>query len=248
MKKGLKKAFAIAAVAGAGIIGLGTGIGAIEFQREIQAPPGVHCTAPKGDGHPVLVVPALTTDDKYMQPLADRIRAEGYKVYGWEVGYNLGPDATKAAKLEAQLKKIYAENGNQKVSLVGYSLGGVYAREVARAHPEMVRDVITLSSPINWQDDRLEQIHKFYTATGHAADALPVPTTALYSNHDWIVKGELAKITPSAMAENIEVQPGHGALPFSAEGQGIVLNRLAQTFPWQPMPADACRYTVPKVR
>mgnify|MGYP003694975615 CR=1 FL=1 len=122
MKKGLKKAFAIAAVAGAGIIGLGTGIGAIEFQREIQAPPGVHCTASKGDGHPVLVVPALTTDDKYMQPLADRIRAEGYKVYGWEAGYNLGPDAIKAAKLEAQLKKINAENGNQKVSIVGYSL------------------------------------------------------------------------------------------------------------------------------
>ncbi len=247
MKKGLSRIFAIAALTGAGLLGIGAGGAAINYQLEIQAPAGIHCTAPKGDGHPVLIIPGWTVDDDYMQPLAARIRDEGYKVYGWDNGYNLGPDAAKASHLETQLKKAYADNGNRKVTLIGYSLGGIYARELSRKYPQLVRDVITLSSPIGMKDKHIDAIRGFFSADkGASTDALTVPTTALFSNHDWIVKARDAEVIPSATAENIEVRPGHFALPFSAEGQGIILNRLAQGAPWQPMDKAACRYTVPR--
>jgi len=243
-RKYLTRAFAAVALTG---LTFGS-IGGYGVWRDMQPPANIAtCTAPKGDGHAVLIIPGFTLDDGYMQQLRNRLETAGYKTYGWSAGTNWGPDADKAALLEAQLQKAYRDNGNQRVSLIGYSLGGIYARELARKHPDLMRDVITLSAPIGFDDKNVAAIHTIYNGpNGSVQDALPVPTTALYSWHDWIVDAADAQTAPGKTAENIEVKPGHLALPFSAEGIGIMLDRLAQgDGKWQPIKPNACRNPAP---
>lgn len=201
-----------------------------------------------GDGHPVLVIPGFLTNDLYMAELRDRIAAKGYKVYGWENGINWGATQSAATHVEDILKKISAENDNRKISLIGYSLGGVYARELARKHPELVRDVITLSAPFGLVDSRGQpdsaicRIHAYYqgdTKECAPAQAPSVPTTSIFSRQDWIVDWHSSINAPANGAENIEVTGGHIAMPFNRQATAVVLERLARkdTQPHTPAPA-----------
>lgn len=276
-KPGVLKAVALYTAVGFGL--LGAGFGAQQVVKQFTPPdpvvalslPAPDCakqitdtfnarslkSAPQGDGHPVMVLPGVLGNDLSMTILSQRIEAQGYKVYGWDHGMNLGPSEDATKHLERHLAKIYAENGNRKVSLVGYSLGGVYARELARQHPDMVRDVITLSSPYamkgnnGWPDDRVRAINEYFQPQQEkrgeelAAEIRSLPqvrSTSIYSDHDWIVDKEAAIGPKTAMAENLPVKSGHVALPYDNATAALVLDRLAQPEgALQPLAARVCK-------
>ena len=101
---------------------------------------------PRGDGHPVFVLPGLLAGDFSTAPLRRFLRTLCYDARGWKLGINTGPDPELRAQLDERLVHL-AERHGRSVSLVGWSLGGIYARELARSHPQHVRQVVTLGSP-----------------------------------------------------------------------------------------------------
>src|SRR6478736_3367671 len=94
--------------------------------------------APRGDGHPVLVLPGLLASDMSTQPLRSFLKGQGYAVHGWKQGRNLGlREGIEDGMLE-RVEELYERHGRRKISLVGWSLGGIYARQLAKRVPEMV--------------------------------------------------------------------------------------------------------------
>ena len=116
-------------------------------------------TAPRGDGHPVLVLPGFIASDTSTAILRRYLKRMGYDAHAWELGRNLGPKAIgrEGEKLVARLRAIHELTG-QKVSLVGWSLGGVMARLVARRAPEAVRQVISLGFAVHRQSARDQRV------------------------------------------------------------------------------------------
>lgn len=200
---------------------------------------------PKGDGHPVLFFPGFLTNDGYTSALRERVADAGFKTYTWDNGYNLGLDADTATHLAQRLKQVFDENGGKKVSLVGYSLGGLYARELAREFPEMVRSVVTLGTPFGNMDNPseatslpLEKIYHFFTpGSAHLSQAdigarsltpPPVPTTSIYSRNDGVVKWQSSLNPKAAKVENIEVYGSHLGMTVNPLTMATVIDRLAQ--------------------
>jgi pimeloyl-ACP methyl ester carboxylesterase len=203
--------------------------------------------APRGDGHAVLVFPGLSASDATTIPLRGYLGNLGYQTEGWAQGFNFGP---RAGVLETA-KRSLAEAFNQskrKVTLIGWSLGGVYARELSKEMPEMVRGVITLGSPFAgppkstnaWRIYELtsgrdiEREHQNY----ELAEAPPVPTTSVYSRSDGIVawQGSFQQPSPSnPHTENIEVVASHIGLGLNPSAWWAVADRLAQAEgQWRP--------------
>ena len=102
--------------------------------------------APAGDGHPVLVLPGFMAGDLSTRALRRFLRDKDYRAHGWKQGRNIGPSAALIAAMAGRLQDLNRRY-DRRVSLIGWSLGGIYARELARAMPELVRQVITLASP-----------------------------------------------------------------------------------------------------
>lgn len=204
----------------------------------------VRQSIPRGEGAPVIVIPGFMTGDTYMSSLAGKIGDHGYQVYEWGGGMNTGASADDVAALETVLEKAYAENGNKKVSLVGYSLGGVYARELARKYPDKIDKVITLAAPVAPAADdekslrRLQNLYTlFHGDTDMKDDAAfrealrtppPVPVTSLLSAIDMFVLWQEALQPDTKLSENVPVSGGHVFMPFSGEVANIVLERLSQ--------------------
>ena len=111
--------------------------GLFEFNSSLLLSP-LLMRAPKGDGHPVLTLPGFLASDLSMAPMRRYLKALGYDTYAWNMGRNLGGVASKRAALRDLLRQIHEATG-RKVSIVGWSLGGVYARDLALQMPEMVR-------------------------------------------------------------------------------------------------------------
>lgn len=207
--------------------------------------------APAGDGHPVLIIPGFTADDSMTAPLRTAVAKKGYKACAWEGGRNMGLNDKTAAHLRERLEEVFKENGNQKITLIGHSLGGIYARELAREFPEMVRGVITIGTPFGAGLERdavpavlsaainsLSNKRFFFNDKDMASRILtppPVPTTSIYSKYDGIA-GWRACLNPVApQAENIEVASSHLGLVWSEETFSIVLERLSQPEgAWKP--------------
>src|SRR3977135_1287212 len=102
--------------------------------------------APNGDGHPVLVLPGLGVSDHSTRPLRSFLKSRGYSVSGWRQGRNLGlRDGVQDAMVD--LVRELSDTHGRKISLVGWSLGGLYARQLAKMMPDHVRSAITLGSP-----------------------------------------------------------------------------------------------------
>ena len=118
--------------------------------------------APKGDGHPVLALPGFLASDLSMAPMRRYLKELGYDTHAWNMGRNLGGVASKRGALRDLLRRIHDQTG-RKVSLVGWSLGGVYARDLALQMPDMVRSVITLGSPFA-NDIRATNATRLYEA------------------------------------------------------------------------------------
>lgn len=213
-------------------------------------------SAPRGDGHPVMVLPGFMTTDRSTGLLRRYLKRLGYDVYAWELGRNLGPRAIglEGEKLIARLSHIHKTTG-QPVSLVGWSLGGVLARLVASRMPDHVRQVISLGSPFTG-DPRASNVWRTYQfmtgqkiGSNHTRDQLrevaeapPVPTTAIYSKGDGVVAWQNCVDVPSDLVENIEVRGSHCGLGVNASVMFAVADRLAQDpANWQPFARDGVK-------
>jgi pimeloyl-ACP methyl ester carboxylesterase len=195
--------------------------------------------APGGDGHPVLTLPGFLASDLSMAPMRRYLKELGYDALAWNMGRNFGGVSSKRGALRDLLRRIHQTTG-RKVSLVGWSLGGVYARDLALQMPEMVRRVITLGSPFA-NDVRATNATRLYEVlSGEAADDnpelrkaiagdLPVPATSIYSRTDGIVNWRTCLLRPSDTAENIEVYfASHIGLGVNPAALWAVADRLAQ--------------------
>jgi pimeloyl-ACP methyl ester carboxylesterase len=195
--------------------------------------------APRGDGHPVLTLPGFLASDLSMAPMRRYLKELGYDAYAWKMGRNIGGIARMRAALRDRLAEIHAATG-RKVSIVGWSLGGVYARDLALQAPDMVRRVVTLGSPFT-NDVRATNATRLYEALSREpvednsevrkaiAGDLPVPTTSIYSRSDGIVNWRTCILRPSDTAENIEVYlASHTGMGVNAAALWAVADRLAQ--------------------
>src|SRR6476620_9141773 len=213
--------------------------GILEFNASLLLSP-LLMRAPRGDGHPVLALPGFLASDLSMAPLRRYLAELGYEAHAWRMGRNTGGIAKMRAALLDRLTAIHREAG-RKVSIVGWSLGGVYARDLALQAPELVRYVVTLASPFA-NDVRATNATRLYEAlTGEAvednselrnaiAGDLPVPVTSIYSRTDGIVNWRTCLLRPSDTAENIEVHlASHIGLGVNAAALWAVADRLAQS-------------------
>src|SRR5918912_1261922 len=173
--------------------------------------------APKGDGHPVLVLPGLVASDTSTRPLRAFLRTRGYAVSGWRQGRNLGLRHGVQNAMVDLLQEMNDTHG-RKVSLVGWSLGGLYARQLAKMMPERVRSVITLGSPFAGPPKSTNAWRVYEMASGRRADeedsrfggslasAPPVPTTAIFSRTDGVCAWQGCREQSSPMPDSIEVE------------------------------------------
>jgi pimeloyl-ACP methyl ester carboxylesterase len=200
--------------------------------------------APRGDGHPVLVVPSFLRGDGHTAPLRRFLAGCGYAVYGWGLGTNIGPTSVALEGIDRLLDDIRAKHG-QKVSLIGHSLGGVIARELAKQKPAQVRQLILLASPIQLPTaSPLEPVYKLLSRW-HRIDAAAsieqlntpplVPVTAIFTRSDGIVAWESCVEIAGPQRENIEVRGTHGTMVRNTRAWRVIAERLAQQEGhWQP--------------
>jgi pimeloyl-ACP methyl ester carboxylesterase len=195
--------------------------------------------APRGDGHGVLVVPGLLASDGSTAVLRKFLRLLGYEVRGWNLGRNLGPTTEMLDELPRALLAL-AESTGRPVSLIGWSLGGIYARELARQHPDQARQVITLASPFALTDPRQSRAHGAYQRRSHVhetgsrvatreqtARPVGVPSTAAYSRRDGVVSWQACIAPETALHQNVEVRCGHLGFGLDPATLWLVADRLA---------------------
>src|SRR5689334_21585061 len=195
--------------------------------------------APRGEGHAVLALPGFLASDLSMAPMRRYLKELGYEAHAWNMGRNLGGVYSTRRALRELLTSIHECTG-RKVSVIGWSLGGGYARDLALQVPDMVRSVITLGSPFA-NDIRATNATRLYElVSGEGVDDipglrdaiagdLPVPTTSTYSRTDGIVNWRTSLVRPSATAENIEVHlASHIGLGVNPAALWAVADRLAQ--------------------
>ncbi|MEP5730557.1 MAG: alpha/beta hydrolase [Sulfitobacter sp.] len=201
--------------------------------------PTLTTLAPRGDGQPVLVLPGLTTSDRSTVALRRFLRSKGFSAYGWDLGMNFGPLPGIEEGLIARVEELY-EKYDQKVSLVGWSLGGIYARQLAKIMPDKVRQVISMGSPFRgdptatnaWRVYQMasgQSVHDSERHMGGAIEKAPkVPTTAIYSKTDGICAWQNCIEHDSPTTENIEVKGSHCGLGHHPAAVYAVADRLAQ--------------------
>jgi pimeloyl-ACP methyl ester carboxylesterase len=210
-----------------------------EFALGVASLPTL-ATAPRGDGHTVLVLPGFLTSDTSTDFLRTYLRGIGLNAVGWEMGRNLGGLYRMRDMLRAKVRDLARQSG-RSISVLGWSLGGVYARDLALALPEAIRGIITLGSPFTG-DLRANNVGKLYDRVSgeHVDEAqvedvaalagdLPVPATSIYSRTDGVVSWRTSLVRENARAENIEVHgASHLGLGFNPAVLWAIADRLAQ--------------------
>ncbi|MDP1734658.1 MAG: hypothetical protein Q8L44_09890 [Sulfuritalea sp.] len=211
--------------------------------------------APHGDGHPVLLLPGFMADEKSLIALRLFLQSKGYEVHTWGLGRNLGFRSKHASALPQKIRYLHHITG-RKVSLVGWSLGGVFSLYGAESTLECVRSIITLGSPVSVDaigSQSPPAVKALYRLISHRLGAaahvmqpraktlreqrrLAVPTSCLYSLGDGVVPPQEATIDGDpAFHENIQVPGSHLGLGFNGIVLAIVADRLAQPEgAWQP--------------
>jgi pimeloyl-ACP methyl ester carboxylesterase len=212
--------------------------------------------APKGDGHPVLVLPGLVASDTSTRPLRSFLKSRGYAASGWRQGRNLG---LRHGVQHAMVDLVHELNDShgRKVSLVGWSLGGLYARQLAKMMPERVRSVITLGSPFAAGPKATNAWRVYEMASGRRADeedsrfggslagTPPVPTTAIFSRTDGICAWQGCMEKTTATSESIEVESSHCGMGHHPAVVYAVADRLAQAEgQWAPFDRSGWRSLV----
>ena len=207
-----------------------------EFAASVAATPLLR-RLPRGDGHRVLVLPGLAANDLTTPPMRAFLRDRGYDALPWEQGLNLGPRPGVLETLRERMHTLRRADA-ARISLVGWSLGGVYARELAKELPDIVRCVITLGSPFAGPPQATNAWWLFERVSGHPEPdaqmqaalrtAPPVPTTSIYSRTDGIVAWQCSLNPPGPLAENIELHASHIGLGLNPLAMVAIADRLAQ--------------------
>jgi len=214
---------------------------------------------PRGDGHAVMTLPGFYGADGSMASLRRFLDRQGYRALPWGLGRNIPDDGIRSLRqalefrlqveteLVNRLSREKRESG-KKVSLIGWSLGGLYATGVAHRHPDIIRQVVTLGTPFG--DPRATSVYKAmqrvyraevspgqldewiaYTFEGE----LEVPVTALYSQSDGFVGDGIARLPDHDLMENIAVMASHVGFPFNPLVRAVLAERLAQPDgQWRP--------------
>ena len=207
---------------------------------------------PKGDGHPVMTLPGFMGADGSMASLRKFLDRQGYSAMPWGLGRNI-PDEGMTdmeqaldfrRKMDDTLARVLSaekQRTGRKVSLVGWSLGGLYATGLAHRYPELVRQVITMGTPFG--DPRATSIFSIMQRIYQAdvseemlgswldytfAGELQVPVTALYSLSDGFVGAGIARLPAHPLMENIAVMASHVGFPFNPLVRALLAERLAQ--------------------
>lgn len=210
----------------------------------------LHHISPKGDGHPVLVIPGLGGADGSTHYLRGFLDDLGYEAFPWGQGRNLGPRQgmdEMTGRLTDLVKAISRDTGNQQVSLIGWSLGGIYTREIAKLCPDVIRQVITIGTPFKSipVDSSVGKLYEFLSKDKNFKNAEvleqisqvpPVPFTSIYSKTDGVVHWTCSIEEEGNQVENIEI-PGasHLGLGHNPISMYVIANRLLQTKEsWSP--------------
>ena len=195
---------------------------------------------PHGDGHPVLVLPGFLSGESSTRFLRRVLQRLGYTAYDWELGRNYGLRRDMEQTFEQTLQRLASEHG-RTVSIVGWSAGGILAREIARRVPDKTRMVITLGAPFRgnhkathaWRlysmVNRGPELEEAMSEASRRAreEPLTVPTTCVYSRVDGIVAWECCTSLPAPLTENVEVTSSHVGFGHNLEALYVVADRLA---------------------
>jgi pimeloyl-ACP methyl ester carboxylesterase len=208
--------------------------------------------APRGDGHPVLLLPGFGASDVSLEPLRAFLVSRNYHVETWGLGRNVGFNRRFAQVIEQKVRHLH-HHQRRKVSLVGWSLGGVFAFYIAHLAPECVRTAISLGSPLRLDPDARPPagVKAMYRAVSQPMGPVPhqarsrsramrapppVPSTCIYSEYDGFVPPSQATLDGDpSNHENIRIGGSHLGLGFNRRVLWIVADRLAQPAQhWQP--------------
>lgn len=200
----------------------------------LQAPKLV--SGPRGAGQPVMVLPGFGVDDTVMFPLRSFLRSRGYDCFGWGIGRNRGNVDAMLEAISTQLVGRPGDDLTVPVAMVGWSLGGVVAREAARDLPELVSRVITFGTPLHGPPDTIAE--KFYgeeesrriseSIVERNKRPISVPVTAIYSRSDGVVQWQDCVDSETPDVENIEVSSSHLGLNIDPDVWRLITERLAQ--------------------
>lgn len=210
---------------------------------------------PTGDGHPVVLFPGLGTDGVAVAPLRKHCEALGYSAFDWGQGRNTGPRGDVGDWLAALATRISASLSgfDQSATLIGWSLGGFYARELAKLLEPQVRQVITIGTPFNATADNTNVgwLYRLLGGSPASLDAAlsarlkaapPVPTTSIYSRSDGIVAWQTCLHDDSAPrdVQDIEIRGSHIGMGWNVAALEIIADRLAvPPGRWRPYAASA---------
>ncbi len=199
----------------------------------LQAP--TLAMAPRGRGERVLVWPGFGAGNTSTVLLRSYLGYLGYQAKGWSLGNNNGDVLNMLDRLKSDLA---AEHESEPVSLIGWSLGGYLAREVARDCPDLVKHVVTLGSPVvggpkytavadafATRGDSIDEIERLVDARYDTP--LNVPVTAIYSKADGVVAWQACIDERSPNVEHVEIFSSHTGLGFSPAAYQILADRLA---------------------
>jgi pimeloyl-ACP methyl ester carboxylesterase len=218
---------------------------ALELPRAIAefaamvATAGLLLRAPRGDGSHVVVLPGFTASDGSTLALRSILERLGHRPVSWGLGYNVGPTREVVDGVDSLVRRLHEEDG-RTVQIVGWSLGGVFARHVAARRPEILRRVITLGSPYRitrpqsraagWMYGAYAPLHRAAPGVwrgGAASRALAVPTTSIYSPSDGVVSRASCTETETELAEIVAVHGSHNGLGHNPLAMYVVADRLA---------------------
>lgn len=214
-----------------------------EYAQSIFLTIPLQYISPRGDGHPVVIIPGLGTADGSTYYIRNFLSSLGYNVYPWGFGRNMGPrrGLDKLIKdVEKRVRDISNENGGVKVSVIGWSLGGIYARELAKNAPDVVRQVITLGTPFKANPNSTNATRLYELLSKDRSHKDPhimrsisikpnVPFTSIYSKTDGVVAWKSSIEEETDISENIEVPiASHLGLGHNPITMHIIADRLSQ--------------------
>ncbi len=187
------------------------------------------------DGPPALVIPGFIASDRTTMELRRALAEAGFRVHPWRQGMNWGARADTLEKLKQAVERC---GHDEPMLVVGWSLGGLYARELARAEPDSVRAVVTLGSPIWGDRRRFTNVWKLYERiAGHPVDdppipdseeKPPVPSLAIWSRRDGIVAAPSARGTEASRDKAVEVDSSHMGFAVSKKGTRAAVAEIAR--------------------
>ena len=214
----------------------GEGLTPFELPRLVAASPFLAMQA-RGNGEPVMVLPGLGASNLSTTLLRGYLSWLGYNVRGWQQGRNHGGVAELLPEVAAEVRSFRVDSGS-KINIVGWSLGGVLAREVARDNPDLVSQVVTMGSPVVGGPKYTSMGARYArrgvdlddieaTIAARESNPIRVPVTSIYSKRDGIVGWQASIDKYTAGADHFEVSATHLGLGISPEVFKIVARKLA---------------------